>query len=240
MADKRTFRILRFDPISGQPPKFDTFEVPWRKGQTVLDALNHIQGHIDGSVAYRSSCRAGVCGSCAMHINGRYRLACETQVALLTSPITLRPLGHLPVIRDLVVDMAPFWAKYKSIHPYLIAGDAAPERERIQSPADREHLTGIVDCILCAACHAACPMTDADPAYLGPAVLAKQNRFVVDTRDGHAEERLSFVGDEHGVFRCHTAFNCSDVCPKDIDPAGSIAHLKRMFLGRKLLHFKRT
>ena len=240
MADKRLFKILRFDPDSGRGPAFATFEVPWRKGQTVLDALNHIQGFIDGSLAYRSSCRAGVCGSCAMHINGKYRLACETQVALLCGTITIRPLGHLPIIKDLIVDMGPFWAKFKTVRPYLIAGDAAPERERIQSPADREHLTGIVDCILCAACYAGCPMTDSDPSYLGPAALAKANRFVVDTRDGHSEERLTIVGDEHGIFRCHTAFNCSDVCPKDIDPAGSIAHLKRMHLARKLGHYKQT
>lgn len=229
MGEKYVIRILRFDPDTKEKPRWDRFEVPYRKGMTVLDGLNYIQGFLDGSLAFRSSCRAGVCGSCAMHINGRYRLACETQISLLGNTINIRPLGHLPIIRDLVVDMRPFFEKYKAIKPYLITKEPPPEKERPQSQAERENLTGIVDCILCAACYASCPMTDADPYYLGPAALAKANRFVVDSRDAHLKERLVIVGDEHGIFRCHTAFNCSDVCPKKIDPAGGIANLKRLY-----------
>jgi len=240
MSDTRVFKVLRFDPDSGKAPEFHSFQVPIRKGMTVLDGLNWIQGNQDGSLAFRSSCRAGICGSCAMHINGKYRLACETQVALLSGDVVVRPLGHLPIIKDLMVDLRGFWAKYKSIKPFLIAGDGAPEKERFQSQADRVHLDGVIDCILCAACHAACPMTASDPDYLGPAALTKANRFVIDSRDAHEDERLNLIGDEHGVFRCHSAMNCSDVCPRGVEPAGSIAHLKRRFVGRKLFRFARS
>ena len=239
MAEKYTYKILRFDPQDNKEPHWDTFEVPKvRDGMTVLDGLIYIQQYLDGSLGFRTSCRAGVCGSCAMHINGRYRLACETQISLLgTTTITIRPLSHLPIIKDLVVDMNPFYEKYEKIKPYLMPGkNAEPaDMERLQSRSDREKLDNIIDCILCGACYASCPMTAADPEYLGPAALMKANRFVVDSRDDNVEERLSIVGDEHGIFRCHTAFNCTEVCPKHLDPAGSIAHLKRLHFTVKLL-----
>ncbi|MBM4388691.1 MAG: succinate dehydrogenase iron-sulfur subunit, partial [Deltaproteobacteria bacterium] len=192
-----------------------------------------------GSLAFRSSCRAGVCGSCAMHINGKYGLACETQLLSLPDTAVVRPLAHLRIIKDLLADMSPFWAKYKYIKPYLISDSPAGGRERHQSMADRIHLDTIIDCILCAACYSACPITDSDEDYLGPAILMKANRFVVDTRDAHSDERLALVGDDHGIFRCHTAFNCTEACPKNLDPAGSIAHMKRKFIARKLFRFKR-
>jgi len=228
MAETAKFEIFRFDPENDKAPRFQKFDVPLTPGLTILDALFHIQDYIDPSLCFRVSCRAGICGSCAMHVDGEYRLACETQAGIAKNKrIVIRPLAHLPIIRDLVVDMAPFWAHYKRILPYLMPGNAPPEKERLQTPSDRAKLDILVDCILCASCHSSCPMTQSDEAYLGPAALVKANRFVVDSRDDAVEQRLQIVADEHGVFRCHTVFNCSEACPKDVDPAGSIAHLKR-------------
>jgi len=229
MAETVKLSIFRFDPDSGKKPRFDDFDVPLTPGMTILDALFHIQGYIDPSLCFRVSCRAGVCGSCAMHIDGRYRLACETQASIaLGSRVTIRPLGHLPILRDLVVDMKPFWTQYKRIMPYLMPGRTPPEKEFLQSPADRDKMDVLIDCILCSACHASCPMTASDEGYIGPAALLKANRFAVDSRDGNLLQRLEIVSDDHGVYRCHTVFNCSLVCPKQIDPAGSIANLKRL------------
>lgn len=230
-----TFRIFRFDPEQDLEPRFQDFSVPVRKGSTVLEGLYYIQQNLDGSLAFRSSCRSGVCGSCGMHIAGRYRLACETQVLRLgTDMVVIRPLGHLKVLRDLVVDMTPFWDKYKRIRPYLIPGEPPPERERTQSPDDRAKLDGLIDCILCGLCSSACAMGGADEDYLGPAALLQAHRFVSDSRDGATEERLRLVDGDHGVWRCHTIFSCQKVCPKDLDPAGSIARLKREILRHRL------
>jgi succinate dehydrogenase / fumarate reductase iron-sulfur subunit len=229
MAKTVKLKIFRFDPDNGKGPTFDDFDVPYSEGMTILDCLFHIQGHMDPSLAFRVSCRAGVCGSCAMHIGGRYRLACETQASIaLSSRTAIRPLAHLQVLRDLVVDMKPFWAQYKRIMPYLMPGTTPPGKEFLQSPADRDRLENVVDCILCSSCHASCPMTASDESYIGPAALLKANRFVADTRDHNLEQRLEMVSDGHGVWRCHTVFNCSLACPKQLDPAASIANLKRM------------
>lgn len=225
-----TIRISRTPLEEGGKPQ-EEFHVPLRPAMSVLDGLYYILEKIDGSIAFRSSCRAGVCGSCAMLINGRTRLACETQIqALKSSIVRLEPLGHLPVLKDLVVDMKPFWDHYKKIRPYLIPGDPEPERERIQTVDERERLNKLIDCILCGACYASCNVTGTDPEYLGPAALTKTNRFLQDSRDRAKEERLNLTGGEHGVWRCHTIFNCQEVCPKDIDPSGSIAAIKRISL----------
>ncbi|MFC1562435.1 succinate dehydrogenase/fumarate reductase iron-sulfur subunit [candidate division KSB1 bacterium] len=232
--DIRTFRIFRYDSTKEEPPKFESFEVPVEKGMTVLEGLMYIQDNLDGSLAFRSSCRASVCGSCAMHINGKYRLACETQIyALKSKTITIRPMAHLKVIKDLFVDLEPFWEKYKLIKPFIQPGEPAPERERIQSADDRLKLEGLIDCILCGACHASCTVCETHPEYLGPAVLLKVNRFVEDSRDNAEEERLDDVSGLNGVFRCHTIFNCQEVCPKELDPTGSIANLKRKIIKKK-------
>ncbi|MFC2173478.1 succinate dehydrogenase/fumarate reductase iron-sulfur subunit [Acidobacteriota bacterium] len=235
--DSLKFKIFRFDPKDAQGPRFDTFDVPYTPGLTVLMGLIYIQEFLDGSLAFRSSCRAGVCGSCGMHINGQYRLACETQAKdFLGGKITIRPLSHLPIYRDLVVDMSGFWDKYKTIKPYLIPGETAPEgRERYQTPDERARIDGVIDCILCACCHASCPMTETDEQYLGPAVLTKAARFLLDTRDSGTGERLVISGDEHGVWRCHTVYNCVKVCPKEIDPTGAIAELKKEAIRWKVL-----
>jgi succinate dehydrogenase / fumarate reductase iron-sulfur subunit len=233
--------IFRFDPTDGKGPRFQTFEVPYVPGLTFLNALIYIQENLDGSLAFRSSCRAGVCGSCGMHIACQYRLACKTQVKdYLGSTITVRPLAHLPIYKDLVVDMTSFWAKYKYIKPYLIPGDEAPVgEERRQTPDERARIDGLIDCILCACCHASCPVTATDEEYLGPAVLTKAARFLLDSRDSAANERLVLTGDENGVWRCHTVYNCIRVCPKSIDPTGAIAELKRESIRRKVLGKKR-
>jgi succinate dehydrogenase / fumarate reductase iron-sulfur subunit len=226
-ANSYTFKVFRFDPEKDKSHRFDTFEVPTFPHITVLDGLFYIQDNLDGSVAFRSSCRAGVCGSCAMHINGKYRLACETQVSLLGgSTVSIRPLAHLPIIRDIFVDMTNFWKMYKRIKPYLMPGSEHPEKERLQTADERKHIDILVDCILCSACYSSCPVVATDSDYLGPAALLKADRFLQDSRDQADEERLTIINGDHGAFRCHTIFNCQKVCPKDLDPTGAIADLK--------------
>jgi len=232
-----TFKVFRFDPDADEAPRFDTFTVPpFKKGLTVLEGLFYIQEKLDGSLAFRASCREGICGSCALHINGKYRLACETQVAELGhGAVTIQPLGHLAVLRDLVVDMEPFFAKYKSIKPFLMPGSPPPERERIQTADEQAKVRPSIECILCSCCHASCSVTDTDPEYLGPAALLWADRFIRDSRDNAEDERLDLVDQIHGVWRCHTIFSCQEVCPKDLDPTGAIADLKRKAIKRKLL-----
>lgn len=234
MANIKKFKIFRFDPDKDKKARFETYKIEWVPGQTVLDGLNYIRDNIDGSLAYRSSCREGVCGSCAMHINGKYCLACEQQLKVLPDTIKIRPLANLKIIKDLYVDMTQFWKKYKAIKPYLIGEESTTGKERIQSPDDRAHLDKVIDCILCASCYAACGMNALDDEYLGPAALAKVNRFYLDSRDHAKEERLALVADEHGVFRCHTMFNCQVACPKEVDPTANIANLKRNIVASQM------
>jgi succinate dehydrogenase / fumarate reductase iron-sulfur subunit len=229
------FKLFRFNPTVDKKHRFQEYEVPTKQGMTVLEGLFYIQQKLDGSIAFRSSCRAGICGSCAMHINGKYRLACETQILLLKSnTITIRPLAHLKVIKDLIVDMTPFWNKYNHIKPYLMPGEPNPEKERMQTSDDRARLDGLIDCILCSCCYASCPIVETAPNYLGPAALLKADRFIQDSRDNAKEERLKLIETEDGVFRCHTVYNCQEVCPKKLDPTGSIASLKRKAVGKSL------
>lgn len=171
-----------------------------------------------------------------MHINGKYRLACNTPVLKLkTKKITIYPLSHMPIIKDLVVDMKSFWEKYEDMKPYLMPGKSFPtEGEQLQSPEERAKVDVLIDCVLCACCHSSCPITASHEKYLGPMAFLTADRFVSDTRDGAREERLAMVNDEHGVWRCHTVFNCQEVCPKDLDPSGSIAHLKMEIIKRKI------
>jgi succinate dehydrogenase / fumarate reductase, iron-sulfur subunit len=217
-------------------PAFQGYTLEAKPGQTVLEALFEILETQDGSLAFRYACRGAVCGSCAMHINGGYRLACATQLKDLGDIVEVRPLGHLSVIRDLVVDMEPFWAKYESLRPYLINASAPPEgKERLQSPEERARIDELTDCILCACCHGACTMTLTDPEYLGPALLTKVDRFASDSRDTAVAERVALVDSEHGVWRCHNVFNCAEVCPKKLHPPHSIAKMRRRALRRRLL-----
>lgn len=231
------FHIFRFHPDNDKKPYLQKFEIPFtRKDLTVLEGLYYIQQRLDDSLAFRSSCRAAICGSCAMHINGKYRLACNTPVSKLeTNTITIRPLAHMPIIKDLVVDMKPFWEKYEYIKPYLIPGKPLPTTgERLQSAEERGKIDILIDCILCTCCYSSCPVTASHEKYLGPMSFLNIDRFVSDTRDGAKEERLAIVNDEHGVWRCHTIFNCQEVCPKDLNPSGSIAHLKMEIIKNKI------
>jgi len=226
--------VFRYDPEFDSKGYFDDFEVAVRPGLTVLEALINILEQEDGGLAFRYACRGAVCGSCSMHINGMYRLACATQMSDLGDEVVVRPLYHLPVIRDLVVDMTSFWAKYEMIRPWLANETPLGDAERIQSPEERARLDNLVECILCACCHASCPFTDTDPQYLGPALLLKVDRFYADTRDRAAADRLAAADSEHGVWRCHTAYNCVEVCPKSLNPTASIAHLKMGAARRRL------
>ncbi len=229
MAKKVTFKVFRFDPDKDKKPYFKKYTFEPEKGMTILEGLFHIQRKIDGSIAFRSSCREGVCGSCAMHINGKYRLACETQIAGLGSSITVRPLGHMNIIKDLVVDMKPFWDKYKQIKPYLMPGDPDPvDRERVQTEDERKNIDVLIDCILCASCTASCSVTATNPDYIGPAALMKANRFLRDSRDQAEVERLRISATEDGAYRCHTIFSCQYVCPKDLNPQQSIKEIQEL------------
>ena len=230
------FHIFRFDPKADAAPRFQDYEVPEAKGMTVLDGLIHILEELDPSLAYRSSCRAAICGSCAMHISGRYRLACQTQIGDVArqDQVVIRPLSHLPVLRDLVVDMGRFFENWRRIRPHLVAEGPAPERERLQTPKERARLDSLVDCIMCGACYGACPSARDNAAYLGPHALLKALRFIEDSRDGAGEERLSLAASDDGVFRCHSVFNCQTVCPKELDPAAAISRIKRRALGSRL------
>ncbi len=228
-------RIMRFDPDTDTVPGYKTYNVPTVPGMTVLHALYQIVERQDGSLSFRAACRSGVCGSCAMNINGANRLACETQIGALRGPITVKPLPHLPLIKDLVVDMASFFENYERIRPYLITLNEPPVKERLQSPEDRKKLDNYIDCILCACCTSACTSTAGNPnTYLGPAALTKAYRFIVDSRDEAQAERLRLVATEDGIFRCHTIFNCTEDCPKGISPTVAIQEIKKMILGRAL------
>lgn len=230
------FHIFRFDPKADAAPRFQDYEVPEEKGMTVLDGLIHILEELDPSLAYRSSCRAAICGSCAMHISGRYRLACQTQIADVARQdrVVIQPLSHLPVLRDLVVDMGRFFENWRRIRPHLVGKGPAPQRERLQTPEERARLDSLVDCIMCGACYGACPSARDNAAYLGPHAMLKALRFIEDSRDGAGEERLSLAASDDGVFRCHSVFNCQTVCPKELDPSAAIARIRRRALKSRL------
>jgi len=220
-------RIQRFDPKTDSEPHYDTFEVPTKLGMTVLDALFQVLENQDRLLAFRYSCRSAVCGSCATFINGKQRLACNTQINTLGSEITIGPLSHIPVIRDLVVDLHPFFDRMDMVKPYFEAKEPYPVKEFIQLPKEREAIDVAIGCIDCMACFSACPSAWTDPNYLGPAAFVKTARFVADTRDDAKLERLHLVGCEDGVWRCHTIFNCAEACPKSINPPYFIQYLKR-------------
>ena len=232
---KVLFQIQRFNPQTDPSPHWESYNLELMENQTVLDGLISIQEEQDGSLAFRRSCRSAICGSCAMFINGAHRLACKTGIGTLnTDQVFVSPLPHLAVLKDLVVDMAPFFQRYEQILPYLVTKSPAPERERLQSPEQRRAITEMIDCILCGACYSACPMVWTDREYIGPAALTKAYRFVADSRDEGAEERLKIVDSPHGVWRCHTIHNCARACPKNINPTWSIQELKKKVVAKKL------
>ena len=227
------FTIYRYDPDKDERPYLRDYEVRLEPtDRMLLDALVRIKSQ-DDSLAFRRSCREGVCGSDAININGKNGLACITKVADLPAHVTLRPLQGLPVIRDLIVDMTQFFKQYESIKPYVINHDAPPERERLQSPAQREELNGLYECILCACCSTACPSFWWNPdKFVGPAGLLQAYRFIADSRDQATRERLDDLEDPYRLFRCHTIMNCVDACPKDLNPTRAIGKIKEMMVKR--------
>ncbi len=234
-ARLKTFKIYRFDPSDGQGPRWDSYQIDLDEcGPMVLDALFKIKNEIDPTLAFRRSCREGVCGSCAMNIGGRNTLACTKGIDEVPGgTITISPLPHMPVVRDLVPDLSQFYAQYASIEPWLHTTTADPDVERVQSSEDREKLDGLYECILCASCSTSCPSYwwNGD-RYLGPAALLQSYRWLVDSRDEAQTERLDALEDPFKLYRCHTIMNCTNVCPKGLNPAKAIAEIKRMMVDR--------
>ncbi len=227
------FSIYRFDPDKDVKPYMQDFDIMLEPAdKMLLDALIRIKT-VDDSLSLRRSCREGVCGSDGMNINGRNGLACITPVSELKEPVVLRPLPGLPVIRDLIVDMTQFFQQYHSIKPYLINNDPPPETERLQSPEERAELDGVYECVLCACCSTACPSfwwnTD---KFVGPAGLLQAYRFLADSRDQAAAERLDNLEDPYRLFRCHSIMNCVDTCPKELNPTKAINKIKGMMVKR--------
>jgi succinate dehydrogenase / fumarate reductase iron-sulfur subunit len=206
------------------------FEVEDRPGMMLRDALLEVK-RIDESFSFRHSCGEGVCGSDGVNVNGRNRLACITPVPELSRPIEVRPLPGRPVIRDLVVDMGDFYQQYRAVRPYLIRHDPMPEQEILQSPADRDRLDGLYECILCGCCSTSCPSFWWNPEkFHGPAALLQAWRFLADTRDQATDERLDALDGPYRLFRCHTIMNCVEVCPKSLNPTKAIGHIKALML----------
>ncbi len=229
-----TVQLFRYHPEIDDEPYMESIEVDdkYRRAM-VLDVLEHLKQR-DANITYRRSCREGVCGSDGMNINGKNGLACITPVADVldgSNALVLRPLSGMPIIRDLVVDQTQFFRQFEKIRPYLINDDTPPAIERLQSPADREKLDGLYECILCACCSSACPSWWWNPdKYIGPAGLIQAYRFLIDSRDTATAERLSHLEDPFSVFRCREIGNCTWVCPKGLNPMKAIGHIKIMLL----------
>ena len=227
------FRIYRYDPDKDAKPYMKEYDVELGSSdRMLLDALIRIK-EMDDSLSIRRSCREGVCGSDAMNINGKNGLACVTSLATLKSPVELRPLPGMPVIRDLIVDMSQFFKQYHSVTPYLVNEQPAPDTERLQSPKERAQLDGLYECILCACCSTACPSFWWNPdKFVGPAGLLQAYRFLADTRDQSSSQRLDNLEDPYRLFRCHSIMNCVDVCPKGLNPTKAIGKIKDMLVKR--------
>ena len=228
------FSIYRYDPDKDAKPYMQDLTVELLPtDKMLLDALMRIKQSTDDSIAFRRSCREGVCGSDAMNINGKNGLACTTNLRDLKEPIVLKPLPGLPVIRDLIVDMTQFFKQYHSIKPYLINDTPPPEKERLQSPEERNELDGLYECILCACCSTSCPSFWWNPdKFVGPAGLLQAYRFIADSRDQATSARLDDLEDPYRLFRCHTIMNCVDVCPKGLNPTLAIGKIKDLMVRR--------
>ncbi|NLE78459.1 MAG: succinate dehydrogenase iron-sulfur subunit [Rhodococcus sp.] len=229
-------RIRRFDPENPDAAGWESFEVPALPTDRLLNLLIYIKGYLDGTLTFRRSCAHGVCGSDAMLINGINRLACKVLMRDMLSSggkpttITVEPIKGLPVEKDLVVDMEPFFDAYRQIKPFLMTSGHEPDRERIQSRADRERFDDTTKCILCACCTSACPVYWADGSYFGPAAIVNAHRFIFDSRDEGARERMEILNDVDGVWRCRMTFNCTQACPRGIQVTRAITEVKRALL----------
>ena len=232
----RRFHIYRWNPEDGANPHMDTYTVDLADiAPMVLDALIKIKNEVDTTLTFRRSCREGICGSCAMNIDGTNTLACLKAIDDVKGDVKIYPLPHMPVVKDLVPDLTHFYAQYASIEPWLKTETPPPTRERLQTEEDRAKLDGLYECILCACCSTSCPSYwwNGD-RYLGPAVLLQAYRWIADSRDEHTGERLDALEDPFKLYRCHTIMNCTETCPKSLNPAKAIAEIKKLMLERVL------
>jgi len=232
----RNFNVYRWNEDDGKNPQVDSYEIDMDKcGPMVLDGLIKIKNEIDPTLTFRRSCREGVCGSCAMNIEGTNTLACTKAVDDVKGDVNIYPLPHMEVVKDLVTDLTNFYAQYASIKPWMQTQSPTPSgAERLQSPEDRSKLDGLYECVLCASCSASCPSYwwNSDK-YLGPAVLLQAYRWLIDSRDEHTGERLDDLEDSFKLYRCHTIMNCANTCPKGLNPAKAIAEIKKMMVERQ-------
>ena len=231
----KTFKVYRWEPEKGENPRMDTYEVDMDNcGPMVLDALIKIKNEIDSTLTFRRSCREGVCGSCAMNIDGTNTLACTKFTKEVSGEVRIYPLPHMAVIKDLVPDLTDAYAQLASVEPWMKTTTPAPERERLQTPEDRDKLDGLWECILCFSCSTSCPSYwwNGDK-YLGPAVLLQAYRWIADSRDEATGERLDQLEDPFRLYRCHTIMNCTRTCPKSLNPAKAIAEIKKLMVMRK-------
>jgi succinate dehydrogenase / fumarate reductase iron-sulfur subunit len=236
-SNSLTLRVQRFHPDHDPNQWIETFQVEIRKGMNLLEALLHIQDEQDGALAFRYSCRGAVCGSCAMRVNGKDVLACRTRVEDLSEkPVLIEPLPLFPVIRDLIVDMSTFFDHYRKIEPYLQGIPVSSQVESLMEEEDRREIDVYVNCILCGICFGTCPAFEKDSEFLGPAMLAKAYRFLVDPRDRRNEEILKAVNRQQGVWGCKTVFNCAKVCPKQVTPTHAIVNMRGKILRYKVAH----
>lgn len=231
---KVTLKIKRFNPEKDTKAWWGEYQVEAEPTDRLLDALNHVKWYLDGTLTYRRSCAHGICGSDAMLINGRNALACKLLIKNLGSKITIEPMRGFQVIKDLLVDMEGFFEKYRAVKPYLMSHGPAREKERLQSPDDRERFDDTTKCILCGACTTSCPSFWANADYVGPAAIVNAHRFIFDSRDEGREERLEILNSSDGVWRCRTIFNCVDACPREINVTRAIGEVKKALLYRKL------
>ena len=232
----REFRIYRWNPDDGANPRIDTYYVDMADcGPMVLDALIYIKNKIDPTLTFRRSCREGICGSCAMNIDGTNTLACTKDMTSITGTVKIYPLPHMSVVKDLVPDLTRFYAQHASIEPWLKTDTPQPEKEWRQAPEDRVKLDGLYECILCACCSTSCPSYwwNGD-RYLGPAALLQAYRWLIDSRDEATGERLDNLEDPFRLYRCHTIMNCAKACPKGLNPAKAIAEIKNMMITRQI------
>ncbi|MFB7502360.1 MULTISPECIES: succinate dehydrogenase iron-sulfur subunit [Streptomyces] len=231
-----TFRVRRFNPEVSAEATWEDFQLEIDPKERVLDGLHKIKWDVDGTLTFRRSCAHGICGSDAMRINGKNRLACKTLIKDINpeKPITVEPIKGLTVLKDLVVDMEPFFQAYRDVMPFLVTKDTnEPTRERLQSAEDRERFDDTTKCILCAACTSSCPVFWNDGQYFGPAAIVNAHRFIFDSRDEAGEQRLEILNDRDGVWRCRTTFNCTDACPRGIEVTKAIQEVKRALITRR-------
>jgi succinate dehydrogenase / fumarate reductase iron-sulfur subunit len=229
-----TLKIFRYNPEKDKKPHYEKYTLEAHETDRILDLLEHVKGYIDGTLSFRRSCAHGICGSDAMRINGRNRLACKALVRDVGDKITVEPILGMKVIKDMIVDMEPFFENYRSVLPFLVNNDPPPLQERLQSPEQRERFDDTTKCILCAACTTSCPSFWANDRYVGPAAIVNAHRFIFDSRDQAGAERLKILSDQWGVYRCHTIFNCTDACPREIQITQAIGEVKRAIATGKI------